>query len=97
MLVVYYTYSHLEFIFMSEVTLEAIANLLKSELEPINERLDTLQATVDSHTAILDAIAKSVANWQVEMTVMRDRMDKYEKVIKLLAEKLNIDVETILH
>lgn len=45
---------------------------------------------------ILDALVKNTSNWQSEMAIMRDKMEKYEKVIKMLVEKLGIEVETIL-
>lgn len=86
---------------MPEITLEAIANLLHHELDvqlaPIKSELLAIRQTVDGHTTTIDTIVKNTANWQVEMTVMRDKMERYEKAIKILAEKLNVDVESILH
>jgi hypothetical protein len=82
---------------MADSTIEAISNLLKSELEPISSKLDGLTEAVNSHTNTLDAIAKNTTNWQIEAAVMKDKLNRYERAIKLLAQKTNVDVEGILH
>ncbi len=69
----------------------------KQQLEPIKKQLAGIRSTVDSHTTSLDAIVKNTNDWNIEMTVMRERMDKYEKAIKLVADKLNVNIENILH
>jgi regulator of replication initiation timing len=63
---------------------------IKTELKSIKETLNT-------HSGILDEILKNTNDWRIEMAVMRDRLDRYERVIKIMAEKLNVDVEPILH
>lgn len=86
---------------MSAVTLEAIDKLLESKfeekLEPVNTKLDALIEIVSGHTVTLDAIVKQTKDWNAEMAVMRQRMERYEKVLKQMARKLNFDIEPLLH
>ena len=59
--------------------------------------LKQIQKILNSHTSALDTVVKNTNNWQTEMTTMRGQIERQEKAIKLLAEKLNLDVENILH
>jgi hypothetical protein len=45
---------------MSDVTLEAIAELLKTELEPIDETLAQHTELLNKHTIMLDGLSKDV-------------------------------------
>jgi|GEM_PF-2554023 len=86
---------------MSNVTLEAIDKLLESKFDeklgPINTKLDALTEIVSGHTATLDAIVKQTKDWNAEMAVMRNRMERYEKALKQMALKLNLDIEPLLY
>jgi predicted nucleic acid-binding Zn-ribbon protein len=82
---------------MPDITLKAIADVVRIELEPVKAELTNIRQIVDSHTATLDAIVKNTATWEVEVKVIRNQMEKQEKVIKLLAQKLNLDVEALLN
>jgi predicted nucleic acid-binding Zn-ribbon protein len=83
---------------MPELTLKAIEQLLDLKLdEKLDVKLAPIKETLDSHTTALDNIAKDVKNWNVEMTVMRSRMDRYESALKTIGEKLNLDVTPLLH
>jgi archaellum biogenesis ATPase FlaH len=82
---------------MSEITLQAIDKLLETRLEPINIKLSAIEEIVSGHTATLDAIVKNTATWEAEVKVIRSQMEKQEKVIKLLAQKLNLDVGALLN
>ncbi|MCL5666857.1 MAG: hypothetical protein M1383_03745 [Patescibacteria group bacterium] len=80
-----------------EITLKAIEELLDVKLEEkLDFKLEPLKQTLEQHTIILDQIAKQTKDWNIEMSVMRARMEKYEKAIKLVGEKLNLDLKAIL-
>lgn len=83
---------------MSDVTLEAIERLLDLKLdEKFDIKLAPLQRILDEHTLVLDQIVKQTKDWNAEMAVMRNRMERYEKVLKQMALKLNFDIEPLLH
>ena len=86
---------------MSDVTLEAIDKLLESKFDEklvsTNTKLDALTEIASGHTATLDAIVKQTKDWNAEMAVMRNRMERYEKVLKQMALKLNFDIDPLLH
>ncbi len=83
---------------MSDVTLEAIERLLDLKLdEKFDIKLAPLQRILDEHTLVLDQIVKQTKDWNAEMAVMRNRMERYEKVLKQMALKLNLDIEPLLH
>jgi hypothetical protein len=83
---------------MSDVTLEAIERLLDLKLdEKFDIKLAPLQRILDEHTLVLDQIVKQTKDWNAEMAVMRNRMERYEKFLKQLALKLNLDIEPLLH
>lgn len=69
----------------------------RDELAVVSSKLDDVKATVDSHTKALDTIIKNTSNWEVEMTVMRGRMERYESALKAIGEKLNLDIASFLH
>lgn len=83
---------------MSKLTLEAIEQLLDLKLdEKFDIKLAPLQKTLDEHTLVLDQIVKQTKDWNAEMAVMRNRMEKYEKALKQMAQKLNFDIDPLLH
>ena len=75
---------------MSEVTLEAITDVIRNELEPINTKLNAIGETVSSHTGALVEIAKDVKDIKAEMLVNTRKFEKHEKAIKLVAEKVGV-------
>lgn len=67
------------------------------ELATVSTRLSTIGEILNQHTTTLDAIVKDTSNWNTEMIVMRDRMKRYEDALKLVGQKLNLDLQTLLH
>ena len=68
--------------------------------ESVNDlaaRLSTVEGILNQHTTTLDAIVKDTSNWNTEMIVMRERMKRYEDALKLVGQKLNLDLQTLLH
>src|ERR1022692_3602792 len=68
--------------------------------ESINDlaaRLTTVEGILNQHTTTLDAIVKDTSNWNTELIVMRERMKRYEDALKLVGQKLNLDLQTLLH
>jgi hypothetical protein len=106
---------------MSEITLEAIEQLLDKKLDdkfdeklkPIRADLSGLKADftgirtgmallatseeLSTVSTRLTVIVKDTSNWNTEMTVMRERMNRYEDALKLVGEMLNLDLQTLLH
>ena len=67
------------------------------ELSSVSTRLTTIEGILNQHTATLDAIVKDTSNWNTEMIVMRERMKRYEDALKLVGQKLGLDLQTLLH
>jgi glycogen synthase len=81
-----------------DVILTGIANLATQEsLNQVSDRLTTIEGILNQHTTTLDAIVKDTSNWNTEMIVMRERMKRYEDALKLVGQKLNLDLQTLLH
>jgi hypothetical protein len=72
-----------------------VANLVE-DVREIRTDLKAVRQTVDRHTGSLDAIAKSVKDWNQEMTLMRGRMERYEAALKMIGQKLNLDLTPLL-
>ena len=77
-------------------TAALVANLVE-DVREIKTDLKAVRTTVDSHTGSLDAIAKDVKDWNQEMTLMRGRMERYEAALKIIGQKLNLDITPLLH
>jgi len=67
------------------------------ELGAVSTRLTTIEGILNNHTTTLDAIVKDTSNWNTEMVVMRERMKRYEDALKLVGQKLNLDLQALLH
>jgi hypothetical protein len=67
------------------------------ELGAVSTRLTTIEGILNNHTTTLDAIVKDTNNWNTEMVVMRERMKRYEDALKLVGQKLNLDLQALLH
>ncbi len=78
---------------MSEVTLEAISEVIREELEPVTVKLNAIAETVSGHTGALVEIAKDVKDLKQDEIVANLRFDKSEKSIKLLGNKVGISDE----
>src|ERR1035438_3526356 len=75
-----------------------MVNLATQEsLNELGGRLTTMEGILNQHTTSLDAISKDTSNWNTEMIVMRDRMKRYEDALKLVGQKLNLDLQSLLH
>lgn len=68
----------------------------QESLNDVVARLTTIEGILGQHTTTLDAIVKDTSNWNTEMIVMRDRMKRYEDALKLIGQKLNLDLQTLL-
>ncbi len=93
-----------------DITIERLEQVLDSRLEPINTKLSAIEETLAEHTAALtehtrafsqhtvtlDAILKQTKDWNAEMAAMRNRMERYEGALKVVANKLNIDLGSLL-
>jgi hypothetical protein len=80
-----------------EVTIKQLENLFDSRLEPIDTKLGAIAETQSSHTNTLDFLVKQTQDWNAEMTVLRNRMERYENALKVVADKLHIDLRSLLN
>lgn len=80
---------------MSNVTLEGIANLLKSELklelDPIKEILAEHTKTLALHTTALETLLTEKKNRDDAKIVKDDRLDYLEKWAKQVSQKFGIE------
>ena len=77
-------------------TATLVANLAE-DLHEVKTDVKVIKDSVGSHTDTLDAIVKNTKDWNAEMTVMRNRMDRYELALKTVGKKLNLDLDKLLH
>jgi predicted nucleic acid-binding Zn-ribbon protein len=73
-----------------------VANLVE-DIHDVPATLKQIRGTQTAHGNILDNISKNTKDWREEMEIMQDKLEKYEKAIKFLANKLNLDVASILN
>jgi hypothetical protein len=64
---------------MTDINTKALQALFDHNLEPINTRLASIEETLNSHTAILDALVKNTQNWDVGMKIMKAKLERYER------------------
>lgn len=84
---------------MSEVTLEAIENLLDLKLEEkleakLEEKLKPIRETLDNHTAILEQLTTEKKNKDDEKIVGGYRVDRLESWAKKAGTQIGIKFET---
>jgi hypothetical protein len=68
-----------------------------SDTQQLRADVASIRTTVDQHTTVLDSILKNTINWEAEMKVMRSRLERHENAFKIVAEKLNVDLSSLLH
>jgi hypothetical protein len=78
---------------MSEVTLEAIAGLLKEELDPIKIDLVEVKQTVTQHSSALFELSKDVKELKEEVILNNRKFDKHEQAITFTVDKVGIAPE----
>ena len=82
---------------MSDITLEGIAKVIKTELEPVKEDIADIKETLaqhtktlGTHTTALDMLLKAYQTKQDENVVSVDRFTRLELWAKQVGEKLGI-------
>ena len=82
---------------MSEVTIEAIAKLLKEEfkieLDPIKTRLVAIEEVLATHTAALEQLLTEKKNKDEGKTISAERFDRLEHWAFQVGKKLGIKLE----
>lgn len=78
---------------MSNVTMENIAALLKSELEPINTRLAAVEETLSGHTTALSNIAGDVRSLLDQKAVTEHRLERLEHWAKIVGQKFGVKIK----
>ena len=85
---------------MSKITLTGIANVIKEELKPVNEKLAENSKILSNHTAILNTHTTSLQMLLSKKKVKDDnkttetfRFDRLEKWAKLVGQKIGVKLE----
>jgi hypothetical protein len=78
---------------MSNITLGAIAELLKTELKPINETLAQHTELLNKHTTMLDGLATDVKTLLDEKTITVHRFERLEHWAQQVGQELGIKLE----
>ena len=85
---------------MANITLEGIANIIREELKPVNERLDkvesmlgTIETIQNQHTAALTQLLTEKKNKEEEKLVSAERVDRLEHWAQQVGLKLGIKLE----
>jgi hypothetical protein len=78
---------------MSNVTIENIAALLKSELEPINTRLAAVEETLSGHTTALSNIAGDVKSLLDQKTITDHRLERLEHWAQIVGQKFGVKIK----
>jgi cob(I)alamin adenosyltransferase len=79
---------------MSEITLEAIEQLLDVKLdEKFDAKLAPIQKTLDDHTAALASLATDVKTLLQEKTVSAERFERLEHWAQQVGERLGTKLE----
>lgn len=85
---------------MANITLEGIANVIREELKPVNERLDkvesmlgTIETIQNQHTAALTQLLTEKKNKEEEKLVFAERFDRLEHWAQQVGLKLGIKLE----
>ena len=67
--------------------------LVDEKFEKINERFDKIDARIDQLVTVIDKLAKAVEDLRQEYSAIGEIINKHEKWIHQIAEKLGIKLE----
>jgi hypothetical protein len=60
------------------------------ELQALSKKIDSLQTSLDQHTASLDGIARDVKDWNTELIAVRARLDRHDQWFKQISDHLGV-------
>jgi paraquat-inducible protein B len=66
---------------------------LDANMPEVEGTLAHIQTTVDQHTTTLDGIAKNISNLSTEKAALNLRLERYDKFMKVVAEKLDLNLD----
>jgi DNA anti-recombination protein RmuC len=72
--------------------LEAVVDL-QSDMPGVKGALEHVSETVDQHTTTLDGMGKSISNLSTEKVALNFRLERYDKFMKVVAEKLDLNLD----
>lgn len=75
-------------------TAKAVA-AIAGELRDIKTDVKATRTTVDMHTATLDGISKQLLDVMTDRAALVLRLERYDKFMKIVAEKLQLDLNAI--
>jgi len=67
--------------------------LVDGKFEKVNERFDKIDARIDQLVVAIDKLAKAVEDLRQEYSAIGAMLDKHERWIHQIAEKLGIKLE----
>jgi thymidylate synthase ThyX len=81
----------------NNITLEGIANVIREELKPVNERLTAVEETLGEHTKLLrshtDSLEKLLTKKKVKDDESTIRLARFERALKQVGEHLGLKLE----
>jgi hypothetical protein len=66
----------------------------REDLDTISQSMAEIRHTLDSHTAVLDGIARDVKDWNTEIMAVRARLDRHDQWFKQVADHLNLKLHS---
>jgi len=74
----------------------AMLSSLTESLHDLPDRLSSIEEVLDNHTKILDAHTKLLVDLSTDKAALTLRLERYDKFMKIVADKLNLDLRTLL-
>ncbi len=66
---------------------------LQTDLDDLKNRLGSVESTLDSHTTILDKIAKNTEHWKTELAAHVSAHKRYDRWFEKIADKIGLKLE----
>ena len=73
----------------------AVVVTLDDRLTVIDKRTSAMKETLDSHTTTLDGISKQLLDVTTDRVALIQRLERYDRFMKVVAEKLQLDLDSL--
>ena len=67
---------------------------LQADLAKLEDRLDSVESTLDAHTAVLDKILRNSEHWKTEAAALHSAIQRHQRWFEQIAKKIDIDLES---
>jgi predicted nucleic acid-binding Zn-ribbon protein len=72
----------------------AVVAGIAEDVKALKQDVETVRQTQDSHTTSLDAITKSVKDWNTEIVAVRARLDRHDQWFKQISDHLSLNLDS---